>query len=148
MFSFYNLLNPSSKKAYYDEHQEQIQNARAAKPAGASGENIYLKYPNRQNKNIQLRDASSTAISPTPRQTVDGETKEKILAVCKNQKQYVERTLNALLDKSEENASTICDYIIAEQNEINIKESTKEGKIKVLADMLKYLNHKKFKKRK
>jgi len=56
--------------------------------------------------------------------------------------------LNSLLDKSEENASTICDYIIAEQNEINIKESTKEGKIKVLADMLKYLNHKKFKKRK
>jgi hypothetical protein len=45
--------------------------------------NIYLKYLNRQNKSIQLRDAYSTAISPTPRQTVDGETKEKIIAVCK-----------------------------------------------------------------
>ncbi len=63
------------------------------------------KFPNRQNKNIQLRDASSTAISPTSRQTTNGETKEKILAVCKNQKQYVERTLSSLLDKNEENAS-------------------------------------------
>ena len=90
-----------------------------------------------------MRDSSSSsAISPTPRQTADGETKEKIHAVCKNQKQYVERTLNSLLDKSEENASTICDYITAEQNEINIKESTKEGKLKVFADMLKHLNHK------
>jgi hypothetical protein len=37
-----------------------------------------------------LRDASSSAISPTPRKTADGETKEKIHAVCKNQKQYVD----------------------------------------------------------
>ena len=29
-----------------------------------------------------------------------------------------------------ENSSILCDYIIAEQNEFNIKESTKEGKIK------------------
>ena len=40
--------------------------------------------------------------------------------------------LNSLLEKTEENALIICDYIIAEQNEINLKESTKEGKIKVL----------------
>ena len=40
--------------------------------------------------------------------------------------------------------SIICDYIIAEQNEINIKESTKEGKIKVLLDLLKFLNYKNY----
>lgn len=104
--------------------------------------NIYLKYPNGQNKNIQLRDTSSTAISPTPRQTANGELKEKILLICKDQKHYVQKLLNDLLEKSKENALIISDYIIAEQNEINLRDSTKEGKIKVLADLLKFLNHK------
>ncbi len=36
------------------------------------------------------------------------------------------------MDKSEENASIIYDLIIAEQTELNIKDSTKEGKIKIL----------------
>jgi hypothetical protein len=44
LFSFYNLLNPSSKKAYYDEHQEQIQNARAAKPAAADRQIVSGAY--------------------------------------------------------------------------------------------------------
>jgi hypothetical protein len=93
-----------------------------------------------------LKDAPSSATPTAQRQiiqkTANEETKEKILLICKNQKHYVERTLNALLEKTGENALIICDYIIAEQNEINIKESTKEGKIKVLADLLKYLNYK------
>jgi hypothetical protein len=37
-----------------------------------------------------------------------------------------------LSKKNIENARTICNYIIAEQTEINIKDSTKEGKIKIL----------------
>ncbi len=90
-----------------------------------------------------MRDASSSsAISPTPRQTVNDELKEKILLICKDQKHYVQKLLNDLLEKSKENALIISDYIIAEQNEINLKDSTKEGKIKVLADLLKFLNHK------
>ena len=112
----------SSKTRGFESHSRRL----------TRGFKHHLKYPNRQNKNIQLRESSSTAISPTPRQTADGETKEKILAVCKNQKQYVERTPNSLLDKSEENASIVYDYIIAEQTELNIKDSTKEGKIKIL----------------
>ena len=36
----------------------------------------------------------------------------------------------------------MCDYIIAEQNEINIKESTKQGKIKNLAWLIRFLNNK------
>ena len=43
--------------------------------------------------------------------------KEKVLSICKNQKHYIEKMLNGLLEKSEENALIICDYIIAEQNE-------------------------------
>ena len=82
-----------------------------------------------------MRDAASSATSPTQRQTVKGEDiKEKVLSICKNQKQFIEKMLKGISDKSEENALIICDYIIAEQNEINLKESTKEGKIKVLAD--------------
>ena len=38
----------------------------------------------------------------------------------------------------------ICDYILAEQIEMNIKESTKEGKIKVLIWLSKYLANKTF----
>src|SRR5207253_5107646 len=38
-----------------------------------------------------------------------------------------------------ENASVIYDYILAEQTDINIKESTKEGKIKVLIWLSNYL---------
>jgi hypothetical protein len=104
---------------------------------------ISLKYQKRQNKNIQLRDAASSPTSPTQRQTVKGEIiKEKVLSICKCQKHYVQKLINALLEKSEENALIICDYIIAEQNEINLRESTKEGKIKVLVDLLKFLNYK------
>jgi hypothetical protein len=95
-----------------------------------------LKYQKKQNKNIQLEDASSSEIMPIQKQIVKDELKEKILLICKNQKQFVVKMLNTLLEKTEENALIICDYIIAEQNEINIKESTKEGKIKILADQI------------
>jgi hypothetical protein len=36
--------------------------------------------------------------------------------------------LNSVLQNNPLNAKTICDFIVAEQNEINIKESTKETK--------------------
>jgi len=49
-----------------------------------------------------------------------------------------------MTQKSPRNVKVICDYIIAEQNEINIKESTKEGKIKCLVRFSTYLNHKSF----
>ncbi|MDQ6722670.1 MAG: hypothetical protein M3Z01_00165 [Thermoproteota archaeon] len=104
---------------------------------------ISLKSQNKHNKNIQLKDASSSR-PPTQIQSqiVKDELKEKILSICKNQKHYVQNMLNILLEKAEDNALIICDYIIAEQNEINIKESTKEGKIKVLIDLLKFLDYK------
>ncbi len=76
-----------------------------------------------------MKDVSSV-IPSIQRQIVNDELKEKILSICKNQKHYVQNMLNILLEKAEDNALIICDYIIAEQNEINLKESTKEGKIK------------------
>jgi hypothetical protein len=67
-----------------------------------------LKYQNKQNKNIQLKDVSSS-ISPTQiqRKIIKDELKEKILLICKNQKHYVQKMLYTLLEKTEENALII-----------------------------------------
>jgi integrase len=45
---------------------------------------------------------------------------------------YFNTILKKLAKQNFENASIICDYIITEQTEMNIKPSTKEGKIKLL----------------
>ena len=57
---------------------------------------------------------------------------EKIHLITKYQKAYISNSLKIMAQKSPLNVKVICDYIIAEQNEFNIKESTKEGKIKCL----------------
>ena len=67
------------------------------------------------------------------------ELEETITSICKYQKPFIKKSLFKLLDSIVENTETICEYIIAEQNEINIRESTKEGKIKVLVDLVKFL---------
>ncbi len=106
-----------------------------------------LKYQNRENHYIQLKDApSEISTRQVQQQQIEkDEVKEKILLISKNQKEYIKKILHSLLKNSKDNASIICDYIISEQNEINIKESTKEGKIKVLLDLLKFLNYKNLK---
>ncbi|HEY6534854.1 MAG TPA: site-specific integrase [Candidatus Nitrosocosmicus sp.] len=74
-----------------------------------------LKYQNRENKNIQLKDASYVEISDRQQQQQQierDEVKEKILLICKNQKDYIKKILHSLLENSEDNASIICDYII------------------------------------
>ncbi|HEY6588799.1 MAG TPA: hypothetical protein VIY98_10955 [Nitrososphaeraceae archaeon] len=58
---------------------------------------------------------------------------KKIESITKSlRKQYFKNSLVTLSKKNIENARTICNYIIAEQTEINIKDSTKECKIKIL----------------
>jgi hypothetical protein len=71
------------------------------------------------------------------------ESKEKALeesinSICKYQEPYIKKSLYKLLDNSFQSTETICDYIIVQQNEINIKESTKEGKNKVLLNFIKF----------
>lgn len=65
-----------------------------------------------------------------------------IISICKYQRSFIRKSLDKLLEISPANTEIICKYIIAEQNEINIKESTTEGKIKVLVDLVKFLNFK------
>ncbi len=69
----------------------------------------------------------------------------KIDQITRGQKSYVRRILLDILDKSPQNANNICDFIIAERNEINIKESTAEWHVKVLGQIQKFLNFKDFK---
>jgi hypothetical protein len=69
---------------------------------------------------------------------------EKIDFITKYQKPCLANSLKRMAEKSACNVKVICEYIIAEQNAINIKESTKEGKIKCLVRFSTYLNHKPF----
>ncbi|MGZ5511034.1 MAG: hypothetical protein ACXWFC_11275, partial [Nitrososphaeraceae archaeon] len=57
---------------------------------------------------------------------------QRINEIIVYQRPYIRTILNKLIETSQDNANLICDYIINEQNTFNIKESTKEGKIKVL----------------
>lgn len=52
--------------------------------------------------------------------------------------------LDNILYHSQDNAEKICDFIISERNEINIKESTVEWHIKVLGQLLKFHDFKDF----
>lgn len=45
---------------------------------------------------------------------------------------YYKNIVIKLAERNVENANIICDYIVAEQTEINIKNTTKENRIKVL----------------
>jgi integrase len=52
--------------------------------------------------------------------------------------------LERMAQRNPGNVNVICDYITAEQNELNIKESTKEGKIKCLLALANRLKDKSF----
>ncbi len=69
----------------------------------------------------------------------------KINLITKGQKPYIKRILIDISNNSTYNAENICDFIIAEENEINIKASTVEWHIKVLGQLLKYHKFKNFK---
>jgi hypothetical protein len=71
------------------------------------------------------------------------ELKRKIDTITRYQKPYILKMLNNLLLENPINAEIICNYIVAEQNEINIKESTKETKIKRIVHLSKFFDNKK-----
>jgi hypothetical protein len=52
--------------------------------------------------------------------------------------------LKALARNGTRNAATICDHILAEQSELNIKTSTAESKVKCLLWLSRFLNDKPF----
>ena len=58
-------------------------------------------------------------------------------------KPYFNKILKQLAEQNLVNTEIICDYIIAEETEINIKNSTKEGRIKVLVWLSNFYNNSK-----
>jgi hypothetical protein len=79
-----------------------------------------------------LNDNKETISSHTINELNIEDLKRKINSITKYQKPYISKLFSEVLVKNFDNAKIISDYIIAEQNEFNIKESTKEDKIKRL----------------
>ncbi len=68
----------------------------------------------------------------------------KIDQITRGQKPYLRCSLIDIFHNSSQNAKSICDFIIAERNEINIKESTTEWHVKVLGQLQRFLDFKDF----
>jgi hypothetical protein len=88
-----------------------------------------------QKSHIQINHSSTNDIEQLERR-IDSIT--KLLS-----KPYFNKILKKLSKKNLDNTNIICDYIIAEQTEINIKDSTKEGKIKILIWLSNHFQDKK-----
>jgi hypothetical protein len=58
-------------------------------------------------------------------------------------KPYFNKILKELAKENAENATIICDYIICEETELNIKNSTKESRIKVITWLSNFYNNNK-----
>jgi integrase len=67
----------------------------------------------------------------------------KLEGVVSLQRPYIKKILRDISARNSENATSICNYIIDEQTQFNIKESTKEGKIKTLVWLSAHFNHSK-----
>jgi hypothetical protein len=68
---------------------------------------------------------------------------QRINEITVYQRPYIRTILSKLAEVNKENARSIYDYITNEQNTFNIKESTKEGKIKVLVWLSNHFQDKK-----
>jgi len=69
--------------------------------------------------------------------------RDKIESIVRLQRPYIQNLLRNLASIHPHNAYLICDYILAEELEFNIKESTKEGKIKILVWLSHHSDHRK-----
>ena len=82
----------------------------------------------------QLRDVSNN--------NTNNNTRKKIDLVTKCCRSFINNLLKDLSNKNPENANIIYEYIIAEQIEFNIKDTTKIGKIKALVSLILSLEKK------
>ncbi len=94
---------------------------------------LYSNFKSKKKK-VSLRTKNLTHLENVECNKVE-ESKDlinkKIISTTKScSKPYFKSILSNLAMENEENANIICDYIIAEETGINIKNSTKEGRIK------------------
>jgi len=67
----------------------------------------------------------------------------RIDSITVNLRPYVKEAARAMADANPENGGIQCDYIFAERTELNIADSTREWRIKVLTWLSKFFQHKK-----
>jgi len=80
-----------------------------------------------EDENLKMKYADNTV------NNYDMELEKDIDLITKSlSRPYFNSALKKLARENPNNARIICEYILTEQTEFNIKESTKEGKIKVL----------------
>jgi hypothetical protein len=96
----------------------------------------HAKY-RRQNPDIKLRYVPSIS-------EAELDLERKIDAITRYQKPYPKRILAAMARENPDNVDILYNYIVAQQNEQNIKESTVEGILKKLVWLSSYLGHKSF----
>ena len=93
--------------------------------------------------NFQSNSNDQLFVNP-PELFVDLE--RKIDSITKNlSKPYFKKILKDLLKSNPANTKIIVEYILTEQTELNIKDSTKEGKIKILVWISNFHRNKSFK---
>ena len=66
-----------------------------------------------------------------------------LLSIVQHQPNYIKRLYGEVVNRNISNGEIIQNYIIAEEAEINIQESTKGDKIKKLCSLSRFFQHKK-----
>jgi len=105
-------------------------------------DNILLKEIKDNSENINCSYLTTETTSSNNLENI-AQLKRKIELITQYLKPYVSKMLYEVLQINQDNIKIICDFIVAEQNEINIKDSTKETKIKRLVHLSRYFNNKK-----
>jgi hypothetical protein len=91
-------------------------------------------------------DQSSYALGITPLtipKQSENELSVNVETLVNNQPNYIKKLYRQVSDVNSCNVKIIHDYIIAEETEINIQESTKGDKIKKLCLLSRYFDHRK-----
>ena len=104
---------------------------------------LYLNFKCNEKKNYSRTKnlAQSLDHSEQERNRSIINKNKSITKSCLNQ--YFNSILIKLTNDSNENSNTICDYILSDETELNIKNSTKEERIKVLKWCANYQDNKK-----
>jgi hypothetical protein len=93
-------------------------------------------------QNLQSIQRESQLTELSNNNNFESELQKKIDYITQyNSKAYFRNALERVANVIPENVTIICDYIIAEQTKMNIKESTKEGKMKVLTWLSNYFHN-------
>jgi len=93
---------------------------------------------------LNLQSISNSQLCENPNKPLV-ELERKIDSITRNlSKTYYNKILKDLLKFNPANAKTIVDYILTEQTEINIKDSTKDSKIKTLVWLSNFHDNKSF----